>query len=205
MIGERIKQLREDFMEPQSYVAEAINISQSALGNYERGTRLPDATVIIALAKYFNVSTDYLLGLTNDPAPFPSAVDELGISKEAANELSRLKELGLSDYFCAMLCAHTDSFEGLLNILRKYEGMIAHQFQFSYPDLMFTPPEDRDNMFFHHAVANIEDEAREKLGVYDLRLVVENDYIDYLKFKAHSWLDQLLSFIANTSQKSTSE
>ena len=198
MIGERIRQLREDiFMESQSHVAEAINISQSALGNYERGTRLPDATVIVALAKYFNVSTDYLLGQTNDSAPFPSAVNELGISKEAVNELSRLKELGLSDHFGAMLCADTDSFEGLLNTLRKYEEMIEHQFQLSYPDLRFIPPENRDNMFFDHAVANLEDNAKETLGVYDLRLVVENDYIDYLKFKAHSWLDELLSFLAH--------
>ena len=34
---------------------------------YEQGTREPSASVIIALANFFGVSTDYLLGLTDDP------------------------------------------------------------------------------------------------------------------------------------------
>lgn len=46
----------------QAALAEKIGISQSALGNYERGTRAPDKDIIVALARFFNVSCDYLLG-----------------------------------------------------------------------------------------------------------------------------------------------
>jgi transcriptional regulator with XRE-family HTH domain len=44
-------------------LAKDTNISKSALNNYELGLQIPSAQVIVVLAKYFNVSSDYLLGL----------------------------------------------------------------------------------------------------------------------------------------------
>ena len=62
----RIRALREDRDLRQSDVAEATGIDQRSLSNYETGKTQPDAYVIIKLAEYFGVTTDYLLGLTNE-------------------------------------------------------------------------------------------------------------------------------------------
>lgn len=49
----------------QIEVAKALNISRAALSYYESGERVPDINVLFSMAKYFNVSSDYLLGITD--------------------------------------------------------------------------------------------------------------------------------------------
>ncbi len=61
----RIKALREDRDLRQIDVSLATGIDQRTLSNYETGKTNPDSFAIIKLAKYFNVSTDYLLGFEN--------------------------------------------------------------------------------------------------------------------------------------------
>lgn len=61
----RIKELREDRDLRQIDVSLATGIDQRTLSNYETGKTNPDSFAIIKLAKYFNVSTDYLLGFEN--------------------------------------------------------------------------------------------------------------------------------------------
>lgn len=46
----------------QRQLAEALDLSPSALGNYIQGTREPDYGTLIRIADYFHVSTDFLLG-----------------------------------------------------------------------------------------------------------------------------------------------
>lgn len=87
MIGERMKSLREQHGLSQAALANAIGIAQSSIGNYERGSRIPDSETIIALAKFFDVTSDYLLGLSNDPQKHPTATDQLGLSSEAVDRL----------------------------------------------------------------------------------------------------------------------
>ena len=87
MIGNRIKQLREEKGLSQAELANAIQIAQSSIGNYERELRAPDSETILALAKYFNVTSDYLLGLADDPQKQPSATEELGLSYDAVERL----------------------------------------------------------------------------------------------------------------------
>lgn len=63
MIGERIQILRNNKKMTQVQLAKALKISKSSISAYERDERVPTADVIISLAKYFNVSTDFILGL----------------------------------------------------------------------------------------------------------------------------------------------
>ena len=63
---ERIKQLREEDGLSQAQLAKAVGISQSAIALWELGDRTPSADAIIKLAKFFDVSTDYLLGLSDN-------------------------------------------------------------------------------------------------------------------------------------------
>ena len=62
----RIKELRLERNLTQSDVAKAIGTSQRNIGRWENGENEPAAFYIKALAEYFNVSADYLLGLEDD-------------------------------------------------------------------------------------------------------------------------------------------
>ncbi len=64
---ERIQELREDHFWTQEYVAHYLHVSQRAYSHYENGTRQLPVAILIQLASLYDVSTDYLLGLTNHP------------------------------------------------------------------------------------------------------------------------------------------
>ena len=63
MLGKQLKMLRELKSKNQQEVCEALNIEQSTLANYENNRRVPKIDILIKLAEYYNVSTDFLLGI----------------------------------------------------------------------------------------------------------------------------------------------
>lgn len=63
IFAERLKSLRIERGLSQSQLAKETGLSQAAINYWEACERQPSATVIITIAKYFNVTTDYLLGL----------------------------------------------------------------------------------------------------------------------------------------------
>ncbi len=68
---ERIRALREDHDLNQTQVAMLLRVGQKTYSDYELGkTRIPVDSVII-LAKYYDVSIDYICGATDTKAPFP--------------------------------------------------------------------------------------------------------------------------------------
>ena len=62
---ERIKNLREDHDYTQEYVANYLGTSQTMYARYERGANELPIHHLLALCKYYNVSADYILGLSN--------------------------------------------------------------------------------------------------------------------------------------------
>lgn len=63
MFGIRLKELRQKHNMTQSEIAEILNVSTSAVSHYENETREPSEHIIVTVAKYFNVTCDYLLGM----------------------------------------------------------------------------------------------------------------------------------------------
>ena len=61
----RIRDLREDHDLTQKQVAAILNCSQQVYSNYELGQRDIPTSILIALAKMYNTSTDYILGLSD--------------------------------------------------------------------------------------------------------------------------------------------
>ena len=64
---QRIRDLREDRDLKQKHLAEVLNCSQQVYSNYELGQRDIPTDVLIRLSHFYQVSTDYILGLTNNP------------------------------------------------------------------------------------------------------------------------------------------
>lgn len=67
--NEIIRGLREDKDLTQSELGKIFNVNQITISQYERGTRALNIEMLILYAKYFNVSADYIIGLTDDPTP----------------------------------------------------------------------------------------------------------------------------------------
>jgi transcriptional regulator with XRE-family HTH domain len=65
-IGQKIKELRMNQKIKQENLANLLNTTQDTISLWEKEKRTPSAENIIMLSKYFNVSTDYLLGLENE-------------------------------------------------------------------------------------------------------------------------------------------
>lgn len=65
----RLKEARQRKGLLQNELAELIHVSRQAYSLYERGRRRPNWETMIAMAKALDVSTDYLLGLSDEPAP----------------------------------------------------------------------------------------------------------------------------------------
>ena len=67
MLGKRIRELREENNITQQDLAKYLKVAKSTLSQYETGSRIPNDDIKKAIALKFNVSIDYLLGLTNIP------------------------------------------------------------------------------------------------------------------------------------------
>ena len=75
MFAKRLKMLRKSHNLTQSDIAEKLNIAKSTVAGYEKSFRRPKLEALNTLSELFNTSTDYLLGLTDDPTPKDSSVD----------------------------------------------------------------------------------------------------------------------------------
>ena len=67
----RIRDLREDADLRQKDIAAYLRCTQVSYSHYELGKRDIPTEVLIRLAAFYQTSTDYLLGLTNQRAPYP--------------------------------------------------------------------------------------------------------------------------------------
>lgn len=86
----RIKDLREDRDLRQTDVAKAVGIDQRSLSNYETGKTSPDSETIVRLAKFFGVTCDYLLGVSDvNFLDYRAVVKELDDIKERLEEIQK--------------------------------------------------------------------------------------------------------------------
>ena len=64
---QRLEDLRVDHDKSQIEIAEYLNLNRNVYWRYEKGVREIPVWAVIKLAAYYRVSTDYLLGLSDDP------------------------------------------------------------------------------------------------------------------------------------------
>lgn len=69
-INERIRLLRIQHNITQTQLAFAIDVQPASIQRFEYGTMRPSLDKLIALADYFNISLDYLVGRSDDPSRY---------------------------------------------------------------------------------------------------------------------------------------
>lgn len=118
----------------QKDLADAANISQGNISNFEKGSRSPETISLIKLARALNCSTDYLLGLSDNPKgeatpDAPSAWDKIFEGKEGepsgivASLNEQIKALQAKVEYQEKLIAEKDKriegLETLVTVLRE--------------------------------------------------------------------------------------
>lgn len=71
MIFKRLYDLRTDNDLTQQEIADYLMCNRQVYARYERGLREIPVSMLIVLADYYNTSTDYILGRTDNPKPIP--------------------------------------------------------------------------------------------------------------------------------------
>jgi HTH-type transcriptional regulator, competence development regulator len=99
VLGKRLKFLREKFVYSQKRVADSIGISNTQLSRYESGDRNPDPELIAKFADFYDVTTDYLHGRTDDPEGFfveqeNMEYDPLAVIKDYIEKKGGLDQFG---------------------------------------------------------------------------------------------------------------
>jgi transcriptional regulator with XRE-family HTH domain len=111
-LGSRIRFLRDERNLSQLEMARQLNISNAQLSRYESGDRKPDPEMIVQIADFLNVSTDYLLGRTEHINEPQSCYE----STEDKELLKKIKEIPGFDELIAQMCDQPEKAEKLIKI-----------------------------------------------------------------------------------------
>lgn len=87
IFGEKLKRLREEKGLTQENIARKLCISRATVSKYESGRRKPDIETMKTLSKYYGVSVDYIIGMT-ETAAF-SSIDEDDFKSDCNNTEDR--------------------------------------------------------------------------------------------------------------------
>ena len=87
---ERLKKLRTEFNISQQQLADVIGVSQQSINKYENHNVEPDIETLKAMANYFNVSIDYLVGYEKETAESENSAELLRIFNLMTNEQQRI-------------------------------------------------------------------------------------------------------------------
>lgn len=75
ILAKRLRKCRDEAGLTQIKVAIYCDITEKAYQNYELGVHEPKVSILARIARLYNVSIDYLVGLTDDPKPHPRSLE----------------------------------------------------------------------------------------------------------------------------------
>jgi transcriptional regulator with XRE-family HTH domain len=91
VLGERIKKLRKQRKITQEELGKKVNVTKVSISGYENGNRTPDTETLQKIADYFGVTTDYLLGRTDEKERSWNDLTEKD-EKDIAKRMEELKK-----------------------------------------------------------------------------------------------------------------
>jgi len=119
MLSNKLKQLRNTTQFTQSEFAKKIDVARTTYAMYEQGNREPDYETLKKIAKFYNVSTDFLLGQTDYPNPID--YKQAGISYDDYNNLSPYQKEVIDFFLTREDLFFKNQPENLLDALEQFE------------------------------------------------------------------------------------
>ena len=100
----KLLELRKSKHLSQSSLGEALSISQQSIDKYEKGKAEPDINMLKAIASYFDVSVDYLVGYSENPHSLSGiTLNDLTVQEERVLRSIRALSPGAQDKLLAFL------------------------------------------------------------------------------------------------------
>lgn len=123
MFGERIRKLREQHNHTQEDLAAYLGVSRATVSNYETEEREPDFSMITKISSLYNVSTDYIIGLTNI-----RNIDERVLLRSLENQFTNYNPdtLNIIETICTIINKHPApvKLNKLSNILKNINELL---------------------------------------------------------------------------------
>ena len=121
-LGERLNKLRQERGLTQQELADFFHISNSAISSYETGNRVPDVDFLLELAKFYNTSSDYIIGLSDSRLPLDvlssAVVDQISYQsviekmQKLSAERKQILLAILNDLYICSVAQENDSILG---------------------------------------------------------------------------------------------
>lgn len=116
-LGDILAELREDRGLTQHELSKQLHISNSSISAYELGSRLPNIETLLGYAEFFDVTVDYLLGLTPEPIS-PSVFKQAYNERESVGSIIN-KLLTLDPDQRSALCTIIENMKFYADVRRK--------------------------------------------------------------------------------------
>lgn len=91
--GERLRSVREQMGLSQDELAEGLGLGQAQINRYEQNKNDPSSETLVAMARYLDVTTDYLLGLVDSPSQHMRLTDLTDEEREIFDTLQQAARL----------------------------------------------------------------------------------------------------------------
>lgn len=145
--GEQIAELTKEKRISQEKLAQAVSVSKATMSRYVSGETDIPGKVLVAIARYFDVTTDYLLGATAVPFKTNYDIDRLGLTKDAALKMLSgsldtgvLNSLLVNDDFAVLTNQISDYVKdtdneclAVMNKVMQIAGGILHKHAKTHP------------------------------------------------------------------------
>lgn len=115
MLSDELKRLRKERNLTQNQLADALNVSQSTVASWEKGTRMPTTDFIPTIADFYGISLDRLLGMIDDtqpPTPQMPRTQEARILSAGVDRMPEADRKRILKMVELMFEQYRDFFEG---------------------------------------------------------------------------------------------
>ena len=82
MIGDRLKEIRKDYGDTQQRLADKLQVSRFTVQSWEQGKSEANHDTLVAICRLYQVSSDYLLGLSDDDPLYVKNLQQQSLSPE---------------------------------------------------------------------------------------------------------------------------
>ena len=196
--AERLASVRKCRKITQQSVVDSIDLISSAqvLSNYENGNRSPDYQTLVALANYYHVTTDYLLGVSNEEnTGIGDYLSESNIPRALGNYLLFIMKNTFDDGQCYQAIISMLSSDSFLRAIQSVWGI----FQFYFDNQEHPSGIEGSKLVNEATILRKEIESKTN-GHYTVANI--NDVLDGKIYRAQQYFgDSIEELIAEMSEK----
>ena len=122
VFSDKIKELRHSRNMTQCELASVLGVTQQAMCKWEKGLSTPTYDLLVKISDYFNVTTDYLLGRTDDSSPLKCNTEQqIKCPELCDNNLMEAYQIGIDDQQSGLECDLSNS-KCIKTLLAKFNA-----------------------------------------------------------------------------------